>query len=510
MMAQEGSEASVVSTSSSVPNWWDVQMNSVSSSAAGWSHHMHPWQSHHHNSNSSCEEDISISTTSFTNASNHSGLSADSASATDLSGEPAENHLWNQVLLGVGNVRDLRNTHNDGENFLEVLSSKNLSTDMPEPACNYLKKLDSSWGFTTPSSLNNLEKQMGTYDGGFTQHEKLNNLSDLVNNWSIAPPAPQLGSPCISSLGTSMARYLEPNFADVKHESSTSSPYAGTGAGDVSSGVLPCFGHQMKRERLLQEFGVNSESSLLRPVSSHAGGYHIGPAVGSNKYCSSGTSVPDAPWSSTTRSFSDLVSFGDCLSKPLIDFRGSKSSVRSSDSADSRKQGHEASPLIRGSGNHPSVTSSEGKKKRSDDNSETHAKKSKQESSTTSSVKVPKVKLGEKITALQQIVAPFGKTDTASVLMETISYIRFLHEQVQRSAFFLTRSSRASSVVRAVVRDLFAGSYPNFFASTGKSSSYFIRFAASMVYAGCSPAPEAPSPPTPGAESPTSAASSCF
>ncbi|KAI5059299.1 hypothetical protein GOP47_0025618 [Adiantum capillus-veneris] len=39
-------------------------------------------------------------------------------------------------------------------------------------------------------------------------------------------------------------------------------------------------------------------------------------------------------------------------------------------------------------------------------------------------------KLGEKITALQQLVAPFGKTDTASVLLEAIGYIKFLQEQV--------------------------------------------------------------------------------
>jgi hypothetical protein len=81
---------------------------------------------------------------------------------------------------------------------------------------------------------------------------------------------------------------------------------------------------------------------------------------------------------------------------------------------------------------------------------------------------VPKVKLGDKITALQQIVSPFGKvyvrsrtacmgnwivsfmrcfpyidtvttsyyvymsqTDTASVLYEAINYIKWLHEQVQ-------------------------------------------------------------------------------
>ncbi|KAL6553440.1 hypothetical protein OROGR_007282 [Orobanche gracilis] len=44
--------------------------------------------------------------------------------------------------------------------------------------------------------------------------------------------------------------------------------------------------------------------------------------------------------------------------------------------------------------------------------------------------KVRKEKMGDRITALQQLVSPFGKTDTASVLSEAIAYIHFLHEQV--------------------------------------------------------------------------------
>ncbi|GAA0143320.1 basic helix-loop-helix transcription factor [Lithospermum erythrorhizon] len=44
--------------------------------------------------------------------------------------------------------------------------------------------------------------------------------------------------------------------------------------------------------------------------------------------------------------------------------------------------------------------------------------------------KVRKEKLGDRITALQQLVSPFGKTDTASVLHEAIEYIKFLHDKV--------------------------------------------------------------------------------
>ncbi|XP_011048802.1 PREDICTED: transcription factor bHLH110-like isoform X2 [Populus euphratica] len=47
--------------------------------------------------------------------------------------------------------------------------------------------------------------------------------------------------------------------------------------------------------------------------------------------------------------------------------------------------------------------------------------------------KVRKEKLGDRIAALQQLVAPFGKTDTASVLLEAIGYIKFLQNQVEAS-----------------------------------------------------------------------------
>ncbi|KAL7142762.1 hypothetical protein ABFS83_08G145500 [Erythranthe nasuta] len=49
--------------------------------------------------------------------------------------------------------------------------------------------------------------------------------------------------------------------------------------------------------------------------------------------------------------------------------------------------------------------------------------------------KVRKEKMGDRITALQQLVSPFGKTDTASVLHEAIDYIKFLHDQVLSSPY---------------------------------------------------------------------------
>ncbi|XP_022956204.1 transcription factor bHLH153-like isoform X2 [Cucurbita moschata] len=47
------------------------------------------------------------------------------------------------------------------------------------------------------------------------------------------------------------------------------------------------------------------------------------------------------------------------------------------------------------------------------------------------SSKERKDKLGERVLALQQLVSPYGKTDTASVLLEAMEYIQFLHKQVK-------------------------------------------------------------------------------
>ncbi|KZV14482.1 transcription factor [Dorcoceras hygrometricum] len=54
-----------------------------------------------------------------------------------------------------------------------------------------------------------------------------------------------------------------------------------------------------------------------------------------------------------------------------------------------------------------------------------------QPTSSQTTCKARKETVRDKITAIHQLVSPFGKTDTASVLLEALGYIRFLQNQIE-------------------------------------------------------------------------------
>ncbi|XAR67697.1 hypothetical protein NMG60_11002570 [Bertholletia excelsa] len=68
---------------------------------------------------------------------------------------------------------------------------------------------------------------------------------------------------------------------------------------------------------------------------------------------------------------------------------------------------------------------------------------------------IRKEKLMDRVRALHQLVSPFGKTDTASVLSESIAHIRFLHAQIQAlsSSFHLSSVSANSRHQHSVLND---------------------------------------------------------
>ncbi|XP_010268189.1 PREDICTED: transcription factor bHLH113 [Nelumbo nucifera] len=77
-----------------------------------------------------------------------------------------------------------------------------------------------------------------------------------------------------------------------------------------------------------------------------------------------------------------------------------------------------------------------------DEGSLTCSEAKRQKTDFSISPKERKEKFGERIAALQQLVSPFGKTDTASVLLEAMEYIKFLHDQVQVLSAPYLRSTR--------------------------------------------------------------------
>uniref|UniRef100_A0A453CVQ4 BHLH domain-containing protein n=1 Tax=Aegilops tauschii subsp. strangulata TaxID=200361 RepID=A0A453CVQ4_AEGTS len=331
-----------------------------------------------------------------------------------------------EVARSMQVVHDAHN--DDSENFLELLNSRTLATELfaEPPACDYLKKMEygggSAWPDVHQFSAANMDKHLPSASG--------------PGYWSIAPPNPCHGDsghhqrvggsgPCDNA--AAMGHVAKALFLDadgnVKHE------MGGGGHGAI-----------------LQEAASTSSTSsqdFTRPIGL---GYSSMQGLISNRMYGGGAGAYDVAmdvrWGRNDgrdpRSLSGLISFGRGMGKPAPSGSPAKTS-----SAEYKKQGREMSSPVPektstsgGCGKGSSALSTKGKKRSEEERgSEGNVKKSKHESCspTSSSPKgqVTKVKLGHKITALQQMVSPFGKTDTASVLYEAINYIKWLHEQVQ-------------------------------------------------------------------------------
>lgn len=223
----------------------------------------------------------------------------------------------------------------DNENFLDLLNSKTIAPEMFDlPACDYLKKIDTttantSWEFSSTSSvsLNPLANYSSNPNPNPTE-PGLGHLSDLVNNWSIAPPNTNSNiipppNQCNATICPSKRSndYLDSDHVShIKHENPNSPPY----------------GNNM----VISDGGVNNYQDFGSPVSSFLRSCQLGmndnPVLGlNNKLCSG---LMEAPWCNNgTRSLSDIISFSGSLNKPTIDLKGLKTCVQSSDTVESRK-----------------------------------------------------------------------------------------------------------------------------------------------------------------------------
>ncbi|KAL8157724.1 uncharacterized protein LOC141724379 [Apium graveolens] len=457
-MAEDCTESSVA-TSSSIPNWWPAENHLHSSSLSSWSNNtsnINPWSNpqnpNSNNSRSSGEEDVSMST-SFTNASNHSGLTVESSrrlvesvANNELIGETPDNHLWNHVFLNVGNNGELHNNQDTGNNLINAFSSKNLTTGLMFEPCDYLKKMDNGWDNAAP--FNNFDQKNfnGSFNDNMFEAERLTKLSNLVSNWSIAPPDPEINGP----------PQFDPQSCNISLSRPNLDHYSGSGdvcymKQDVNRelGSYSSHGHDHDLKVELNDqrddnAEVNGNSQFPRAYNN---GTRIGYQMGMNNSINGDNSklyygVQDVSCNNG-RNLEDALAFsnGAFSNKlpPTNNITPSKPMLKTLNLSDCKKHTQQASytptsnNTLARSNRKGQMLANEGKKKRSEGKSDAILKKLKHESSTASSIKVqvPKAKLGDKITALQQIVSPFGKTDTASVLWEAIGYIKFLQEQVQ-------------------------------------------------------------------------------
>ena len=228
----------------------------------------------------------------------------------------------------------MHDAHDDSENFLELLNSRTLVPELfaDPPACDYLKKMEygSSHGgggwpdhhqFTTAAAL---EKHLSSgYGGGALAHqhqhqhaaaggapERLTaNLSDLVSNWSIAPPNPCLGDAHHHHRAGVAAA------CDNDNDNAKAGMFLGSGGGG-------------------QDF--------LRPAA--GAGYSSMLGLSRNNR----TMYMEAPWGSNaagaTRSLSDLISFGGA---PLGKAEEPAPPTSTKAQAEYKKQGHEIPSPVR-------------------------------------------------------------------------------------------------------------------------------------------------------------------
>uniref|UniRef100_A0ACD5YXE4 Uncharacterized protein n=1 Tax=Avena sativa TaxID=4498 RepID=A0ACD5YXE4_AVESA len=311
-------------------------------------------------------------------------------------GDHVHGHAWSHGELSTGY----------SENFLDLLASKNVTPDMFEdvPAGRYA---------TAPAAALTARFEAGS-DVSPMKYEVADGLPLFLGSGSNAAALEAQGMNLLSCMPSS---YVDGHHHQRKESSN----------------------HQQQ-----QEHG-NPMASFLQQISTRtSAGVHASLDYsglgGLDKICQDGRAMEAAsPYD--MRSVPGFSSFGGYRSAKESTSVPPPPYMRGADRCDGSRHEQEIVPARSSSSGSGAAAPSDRKKRTSEERRESTGKKSKQEASPPKQ-QVPKVKLGEKITALQQIVSPFGKTDTASVLFETIKYIKFLHEQVQLLSEPYTSASR--------------------------------------------------------------------
>ncbi|XP_009115018.1 transcription factor bHLH111 isoform X1 [Brassica rapa] len=356
-------------------SWWeDVHHDDHASSISTSFYHKNSNGNNNNNSNANCEGDnLSISTV---NTSNRFDLTAESSSRHSLSAPDHPASTSDELL------RDHVVSSNNHLWSLAYLPGRSLGDQMLDHH-HHNNHITSSRNNSSTTSELPFEPVCDNANGWIydtnqvrynqSSDQRLSKLTDLVGkHWSLAPPS-----------NPDMNHNLHHHFDQTSD--------------DIS----------MYR----QELEVKNEEDLCYNNELNGGASLFRDAIESS------------------RSFLDIR-----LSRPLTDINPSfKPSFKALSLSEFGKKEHQTASLLFSQATVRLGSTNAGKKKRCDEVSDEASKKAKcgRDSTHSPDKDLPKAKLRDKITTLQQIVSPFGKTDTASVLQEAITYINFYQEQVK-------------------------------------------------------------------------------
>ncbi|KAH9320147.1 hypothetical protein KI387_021916, partial [Taxus chinensis] len=380
----------------------------------------------------------------------HPGSLLDSSVQMGSFGGVPDSHVWSQEFLMESGGNDQNMQNNFSPHLNEVLcNSRSLRQDEQQllsQECdqNHLKKMEemsSGWelrsqltpNFQPEDSLSLSNSIAGKHQipslSTFSLQvldDRLQNacsLSDIGSSWSMSPSS-------YTHSGLDMSILPQFHLGTVKEEYNPIATYSTTNSPTT----------------FLQAFGPpdpykTNESGLTNMLESHGSktilkSHHLVPMNPDYSVHHAHAFLPPIP--------SKLLTFGNsnCLNMPVMDFMNSKPTdmriqrPHSSYLQEGKQKLHNSHQNRSMQSLHGGPDSISDQKRSSSSGHESTSdvvfKRPRLETnSSLSTFKVRKEKLGDRITALQQLVSPFGKTDTASVLLEAIGYIKFLQEQVR-------------------------------------------------------------------------------